>query len=350
MKTAISKRILCVALAMVLCFAVIGAHGVTPAKAADVGATYEKVTDVTALKDGDKVIFAYTNENNKSFAMAAQNTGNYRDKVDVAVTDDKITVKEETKAIAEVTLEKSGDNWKLKVSDGYLYYSGTKNYVFTGSSATDETYQWTISKDATSGIVQIQNVKSSTRLLQYNTSSPRFACYTGSQKNISVYKYAEPGSSGIDTSNLKITWDQCKLYLGKMPEIRYTLKVENPNECPITGYGYQVWAKGEETEPGEPTAEPVSYDFATNGYITTGGMNAYEITNRQWIRAYVIVDGQYIYSDAIEYSIYPYVNYVAGLDPDGTYGGYKTSELQATVKAFKEYGEAYATMWANKIG
>lgn len=349
MKTAISKRILCVALAMVLCFAVIGAHVVTPAKAAG-SQTYEKVTSAPDDWSG-KYLIVYEDgglafDGSRTTLDAASNT------VKVTISDGKITGDFDNNTF---TIAKSGDNYTIKSASGYYIGNTSNTNALSASNSTEYTNK--ISLNASEKTVDI--ISSGGAYLRYNAASNQLrfryyksSSYTG-QKAISLYKYVESGSSDIDTSNLKITWDQCKLYLGEMPEIRYTLKVENLDECPITDYGYQVWAKGNEDRPGEPTAEPVSYNFATNGYITTGGMNAYEIANRQWIRAYVIVDGQYIYSDAIEYSIYTYVNYVLNeLNPETTpvYGGYNTSELQATVKAFKEYGEAYATMWANKIG
>ena len=76
----------------------------------------------------------------------------------------------------------------MKIGEKYLAWSttlGGGNKVYL-STATDAAAQWSITFD-TSGNAAISNVETSARLLQYNTNSPRFACYTGTQKNPVIY-------------------------------------------------------------------------------------------------------------------------------------------------------------------
>ncbi|RZL97020.1 MAG: hypothetical protein EOO88_63195, partial [Pedobacter sp.] len=59
------------------------------------------------------------------------------------------------------------------------------------------------------GLFSIQNVGVSARSLQYNTSSPRFACYTGSQQDITLYKLA--------VSNFTLTYNGNGFTSGTVP-------------------------------------------------------------------------------------------------------------------------------------
>lgn len=342
MKTAISKRILCVALAMVLCFAVIGSHGATPAKAAGEDTITYDFSGVT--KTGTSAT--------TTTLLSAFNAGKS------SQTDTRLT---SVTACSKISLG-NGQGGAFSSQGGMLKTgtssaAGSMTLLFTQNVTKVEIlcYAWkagstdTVSVNGGDAQSAPNGEDKAYGTLTFNIDANNTVSFTFSKrvfiKSITV---TFEDSANVNTDNVKVVWQTCSLYLGEKPEIRYYLEVQNPDGCAITEYGYQVWEKGNEIEPGAPTAEPVSYDFTTSGYITTGGLNAYEITNRQWIRAYVKVNGEYIWSDIIEYSIYPYVNYVAELAPNGTYGGYKTSELQATVAAFKAYGEAYATMWANK--
>lgn len=349
MKTAISKRILCVALAMVLCFAVIGAHGVTPAKAAGEDTITYDFSGVT-LK-GTQATTATLYE--------AFNTGKSIE------TDTRLT---SVTACDRIYLGNgAGGAYPSQggmLKTGASSKTGSMTLVFSQNVTKVEISCYAWSKTSTdkvsvnSGTAQSAPTGEDYGTLTFNIDANNTVSFAFTYrvfiKSITV---TFEDSASINTDNVKVVWKTCSMVLDEKPEINYYLEVQNPDGCAITEYGYQIWDKASADEakpeqgPSFETAPLKTGPFLTkNGqsYITEGGLNAYEITNRQWIRAYVVVGGEYIWSDIIEYSIYPYVNFVAGLDPNGTYGGYKTSELKATVKAFKEYGEAYATMWANK--
>ena len=138
-----------------------------------------KVTDVSALEDGAIILLTYNDE----FANGSLHANNYLNKVafsatQTALANDQVTIK----------LVKSGDNWLMKVGDKNLTWggsAGTGNKVYL-TTATDNSAQWTISI-AADGKATISNVGAPTRLLKYNTSSPRFACYDGSQMTPTIY-------------------------------------------------------------------------------------------------------------------------------------------------------------------
>ena len=76
-----------------------------------------------------------------------------------------------------------------------LPVSTSKNYVTT-SETLDENGSWkiTIGSDALA-TVKSQGDKTH-NTLQYNTSAPRFSCYTGSQKPVTIYAKS-PVATGI---------------------------------------------------------------------------------------------------------------------------------------------------------
>ncbi len=152
---------------------------------ADVTAiTYVLVTNVSSLSAGDEIVIVCPS---KGMAMGRQN-GNYRDKVEIVMNDNKF---DSVEGMAVLTLENgvSTDSFALKASDGYLYWD-SGNYVKTKNTETvDNTNSWTISI-AEDGTATILHVGTPARKLQYNANSPRFACYTGSQTAVSIFKPA----------------------------------------------------------------------------------------------------------------------------------------------------------------
>jgi len=173
------SMLLCVAMVLSLC-------AVTFA----VGETATLVTDASTLKAGDKIVIM---DATSKFAMGAQN-GKFRDKVDVTVSGNKVTV---TDAMAVLTLEAgaSAGTFAFKASDGYLMFDSSVNNSMHTKSTKDAAASWTIS--ITDGVATVTNAKSTDRLMQYNKSSPRFACYTGTQQNLAIYKL-EAGQANPD--------------------------------------------------------------------------------------------------------------------------------------------------------
>lgn len=146
--------------------------------------TYQLVTDVSSLSDGDKIILLNSKTDGSHSAMSAANKGNNRKSVLVTISSNTVTtaVDNDKETVAnkntksdditkpmEVTLVKSGDNWNLKEivkNDGIIYLNGgyaskgNKNYlnaaesVATGTNASNGV--WTISI-ANTGIATIKN-------------------------------------------------------------------------------------------------------------------------------------------------------------------------------------------------
>lgn len=155
------------------------------------------VTNVADLKDGGKIYLGSYSNNAAMGTLFVGTKGNYMSKVDATYSEDFSTLTIPEGAV-QVTLEKHAteeSTYALKVDGGYIVYPGAGNYATVSETAE----YWTISIDKY-GFAVIVNCTDSTRYLQYNSSSPRFSCYTGSQSSPSIYMLDHVGSVPASSS------------------------------------------------------------------------------------------------------------------------------------------------------
>lgn len=140
--------------------------------------TYEKVTSTNQLVAGNEYILVATGYNR---AMGAQGD-NIRGYVDVTISDDKVFITNE--AVTVLTLGGSTGAWTFLASDNnkYLALTTGSNEIHVSDDASLQTSQWVITSD-----FQLQNASFTTRVLKYNSGSPRFACYTSGQQNAVLF-------------------------------------------------------------------------------------------------------------------------------------------------------------------
>jgi hypothetical protein len=155
---------------------------VTEAPAAD---SYELVTNVADLAEGDKIIIVNASATK---AISTTQNSNNRGAADVTATNDVIIPGD---AVQILTLGKSGDNWTLYTGEGYLYASsGSSNQMKTQTTLNDNG-KWaiTISMNVATFVAQGSN---SRNVMQYNAGSTIFACYaSASQTDLKIYKKVE---------------------------------------------------------------------------------------------------------------------------------------------------------------
>jgi endonuclease G len=153
--------------------------------------SYTLVQNADDLVEGAEYLIVATSSN-KYFAMGAYTGGEYHPSVEVTnyVSSTTISIDNSLPVEPVILVKNSSGNWLIKdqVSGSYKNYfiaysdSGNNNM----SKEQSGEYAWTITFD--NGKAQIKSVTKSTRVLQYNPSSPRFACYTGTQVTPSLYK------------------------------------------------------------------------------------------------------------------------------------------------------------------
>lgn len=121
----------------------------------------------------------------------------------VDITDNKIEATE-TLASYQVVLSpgSTSGSYLMKFKGSYLYW-GSGNSLATNANNNSNT-NWLLS--VSNGNVTIKNCKDNTRVIGWNASSPRFACYTSSQTAIQLYKL-EDGNAGGETPEPEPTPD-----------------------------------------------------------------------------------------------------------------------------------------------
>ena len=159
------------------------------------------------LKAGDKIVF--TNITN-TVGMGTQG-GTIRTTVTgLTMSDSKLNIGESVQW--ELVNGSTSGTWAFKEGDNYLVWnSGNSAEV---SSTLNESSSWNVSIES-DGTAIITNANTPERILQYNSSSPRFACYTSSQQKLHIFKqYSLPELDAIsvlvapDNSNktIEVTW------------------------------------------------------------------------------------------------------------------------------------------------
>ena len=157
------------------------------------------VTDAAQLTIGDSIVIGYEN-----YAMG-KSAGNYRYKTDMMTSGGTITYLADD---AQIILLEEGvveGTYAFNVGNGYLAASsGSSNNVAT-TTMLDKNGSWAITISDGLATITAQGDKSRNRL-QYNVSSPRFSCYTGTQKSVNIYAKS-PVASGIDEVKAEPTVD-----------------------------------------------------------------------------------------------------------------------------------------------
>ncbi len=157
---------------------------------------YSLVTSTSQLVAGKKYIIAAPSKN---VALYTQ-SGSYRTGTNVTISSNTITVDESADSIPVVlTLGGSTGAWTFydSSSSSYLALNSSSNALHTSTDATATAIQWGIS--LSNSEATITSVSYSTRALKYNSTNPRFACYTASQTAVALYVLNDTSSdSGND--------------------------------------------------------------------------------------------------------------------------------------------------------
>lgn len=166
--------------------------------------TFAKVTS-GAVTDG-KYIIVYQ-ESDDATSVRAMNTTNEKDYfmyTDVNLTEGKI-VTDKQSIIWDITTQANGSMSISNVDNIFVGYRGSGNNAYIYEAYTEENCDWTFT--FADGLFTCANGSVTNRLLQYNTNSPRFACYTGSQKNLTLYKLDE-GKQSVTVAFNEVSGDK----------------------------------------------------------------------------------------------------------------------------------------------
>lgn len=180
-------------------------------------ANFVIVTDAAQLTIGDSIIIAYEN-----FAMGAHSdNGKYRTKTDIMTSGDVITDLADDVQIILLEEGITAGTYAFNVGNGYLAASSNSSNNLATTTTLNENGSWTIVINNSLATITAQGTYTR-NILQYNTSSPRFSCYTGTQKAVNIYAKS-PVGTGVE---------EVKPESGKVKAI-YDLQgreVENPSK------------------------------------------------------------------------------------------------------------------------
>lgn len=159
-----------------------------------------KVTDPAALKtfvkatndavtEGKYIIVYQANDDaNSVMALNTTNAGKFFGNTEIDLTENKIVTDDKT-VMWDITLE-SDDHYSISNGNIFVGFKGNNNEAYIYNDYTIGECGWNFIYDENNKVFKIQNAGVNTRYLQFNANNNqyRFACYTGSQKHLTLYK------------------------------------------------------------------------------------------------------------------------------------------------------------------
>ena len=150
--------------------------------------TFVKVTN-DAVTEGKYIIVYQANDDaNSVMALNTTNAGKFFGNTGIDLTENKIVTDDKT-VMWDITLE-SDDHYSISNGNIFVGFKGNNNEAYIYNDYTIGECGWNFIYDENNKVFKIQNAGVNTRYLQFNANNNqyRFACYTGSQKHLTLYK------------------------------------------------------------------------------------------------------------------------------------------------------------------
>ena len=178
-------------------------------------------TKLTSLTVGDTIAFVH--ESSSAELTSVTTTGTTIGAVTTYETNPSGSY------LLTVEAGNGGTGYSFKTKDD-TYLSWTTGNSLTTSANKDDASSWTIhaSHDGTEGDWKFVNVGDTSRVLQYNSGSPRFACYGNDGQTVFQIMKRTGGDTGtIDLNNTILTLVQSKMstYQDEHGEDQYGISV-----------------------------------------------------------------------------------------------------------------------------
>lgn len=197
-----------------------------PAAYAGVG-TFVKITDVSEIVDSG--YYVLLDETEELFAMSNVHNGTFLAPTSVTPSSNTLT-DPATSIVWEIKTNGGGKSIYNAASTKYISYTGSSNNIQIVDDVTTDNQRWTIA--FVTDEFQISNLALTTRRLQYNSGSPRFVCYTGSQRDISIYKLV---TTTTWTGNVDSDWATAGNWSDGVPTISKSAIIPDVTNAPIIG-------------------------------------------------------------------------------------------------------------------
>ena len=150
--------------------------------------TFVKVTN-DAVTEGKYIIVYQANDDaNSVMALNTTNAGKFFGNTEIDLTENKIVTDDKT-VMWDITLE-SDDHYSISNGNIFVGFKGNNNEAYIYNDYTIGECGWNFIYDENNKVFKIQNAGVNTRYLQFNANNNqyRFACYTGPQKHLTLYK------------------------------------------------------------------------------------------------------------------------------------------------------------------
>lgn len=164
---------------------------------------YTKVDSDDQIADGGKYLIVA--EDNSKAVGPYNDSGNtkYYDAEGVTIEGGKISIQTENASVFTLEAGEVAGQYYIKDQMGFYLTWNSGNSL----ERSDEKYLWTVKAN------EITSVETPARTLRYNSSSPRFACYTSGQKAITLYvdkttivELADPELSFEGDATINVNW------------------------------------------------------------------------------------------------------------------------------------------------
>ena len=252
---------------------------------------YNKVTDESQLIAGKKYILVYENEETPAFCgeIITSSSNHYGKSVTgPAISEGSVNIYGYND-IKELTLSGNNNNWLFLSDEGYLYWKGG-NTLDVSDDISDNKSKWTVTPVET-GFSLYNNAASDARVIRYNPSSPRFACYAETSSTMkSVFLYVEDGVDPVlpavaepvitpNGGNFAASQEVTITCETSGATIRYTTDGTDPTATTGTVYDQPFTLNATTTVKaiavlGEETSQVVSATFTKTGIETIAAANA----------------------------------------------------------------------------
>ena len=164
---------------------------------APVTESYDLVTDVNTLEEGDKIIITYTDDEDIYVLSTSQQTNNRSAKKDVKVNQDGTLRPGFTAQV--ITLEKDGDYYLFNVGNGYLYAGSSGSNILKTEDVADDNAKAEISISNGDATIVFQGENTRNQMcFNLNRGNPIFSCYAGSSSAAllpQIYRAVTPAPS-----------------------------------------------------------------------------------------------------------------------------------------------------------
>lgn len=144
--------------------------------------TFVKITSVDDLTDGYYVVV----NSGDGFAMNNIHNGTYLAHTVITPAAGTL-VNPDPSIVWKIQADGTGKTIYNEGIAKYVSYTGSSNNVQIVDAVTADNQRWAITY--ASDVFTFSNIGVPGRMLQYNSGSPRFACYTSAQQKLLLYKY-----------------------------------------------------------------------------------------------------------------------------------------------------------------